>query len=202
MPNGGYPFCAGCWFNLSNQGEDGWRSEGSLSGWFWRPRNPRKDPPEDFCEIRGVELTDTGGYPCCANHPFFRVDRDPVPIGPLWQSFTGPSDADYIVAPSPDTEPIRQHLLHLLKELFTSRERPEGYGSRSYEFLGDTIIRQLVEFGELRAIPILKQMSEMDCALPDLQDESADWKTAACRMHFAEAARQALRELEESPAER
>ena len=178
MPNGGYPTCDGCWFNRSNQGDDGWQSEGSLAGWFWHPKNPRKNPPEPFCEIRGVKLTGTDGHPCCANHPFFRFDRDPIPIGPLWQSFSGPSDANYIVAPSPDTEPIRLHLLQLLKELFASEEKPAVHRSLRYEFLGTAIVEQLTEFREPRAIPPLKRIAKMDSAL-------------------AQTARQALLELEE-----
>ena len=101
----------------------------------------------------------------------------PVPIGPLWQSFAGPSDANYIVAPSPDTEQIRLHLLHLLDELFTSEEKPAGHSSPGYAFLGTAIIEQLTEFEELRAIPPLKRIAEMDGA-------------------WAQTARQALRELE------
>lgn len=197
MPNGGYPICAGCWFNRSNQGDDGWQSEGSLSGWFWRPKNPLKNPPEAFCEIRGVKLTGTGGHPCCANHPFFRVDRDPVPIGPLWQSSTGPSDTEAIVAPSPDTERIRLHLLHLLEELFPSGEMPADHKTPSYEFLGETIVRQLTEFRELRAIPLLKQIAKLKGALPSGLEESPGSKTVTSHTRLAETARQALRELEE-----
>ena len=197
MPNGGYPICAGCWFNRRNQGNDGWQSEGSLSGWFWHPRNPLANPLEAFCEIRGVKLTDTGGHPCCANHPFFRVDRDPTPIGPLWQSFSGPSDAPYIVAPSPDTQPIRLHLLHLLQELFTSEEMPAGHRSPGYEFLGTAIIEQLTEFRELRAIPLLRQIAELDSALPSGPDESPGSKALISQMKLATTAGLALRELAE-----
>ena len=197
MPNGGYPICAGCWFNRRNQGEDGWQSEGVLSGWSWHPKNPLKNPPEAFCEIRGVKLTGTGGHPCCANHPFFRVDRDPIPIGPLWQSFSGPSDASYFVAPSLDTEPIRLHLLHLLEELFTTGEIPAEHRSRNLEFLGEAIIQQLTEFRELLAIPLLKQIAEMDGALTSGLEESPVSKTTTLHMHLAETARQALGELEE-----
>lgn len=197
MPNGGYPICAGCWFNRSNQGDDGWQSEGSLSGWFWHPKNPLENPPEAFCEIRGVKLTGTGGHPCCANHPLFRVDRDPIPIGPLWQSFSGPSDAPYIVAPSPDTQPIRLHLLHLLEELYTSEEMPAGHRSPGYEFLGTAIIKQLTEFRELRAIPFLKQIVELDSALPSEPEDSPRSKTLILHTILATAARQALQELDE-----
>ncbi len=197
MPNGGYPICAGCWFNRRNQGEEGWQSEGSMSGWLWHPTNRRKNPPEAFCEIRGVKLTGTGGQPCCANHPFFRVDRDRVPIGPLWQSFSGSSDAEYIVAPSPDTEPIRLHLLQLLKELFASGEIPAGHSSRAYQFLGGAIIEQLTEFRELRAIPLFKQIAEWDGALANRPAGFPGSKMTISHMHLAEAARQALGELEE-----
>ena len=197
MPNGGYPICAGCWFNRSNQGDQGWQSAGVFSGWFWRPKYPRKNPPEAFCEIRGVKLTGTGGQPCCANHPFFRVDRDPIPIGPLWQSFSGPSDASAIVAPSPDTEPIRRHLLHLLEELFTSGAMPAGHRSRNLEFLGETIIQQLAEFKELRAIPLLKMIAKLDGPRASQLGVSSDSKATISHMHLAEIAQQALRELEE-----
>lgn len=199
MPNGGYPICAGCWFNRQNQGEDGWRSKGVLSGWFWHPNNPRKEPPEAFCEIRGVKLTGTGGHPVCANHPVFRIDRDPIPIGPLWQSFSGPpaEGVGVLVAPSPDTDRIRLHLLHLLEEMFTSGEMPAEHQFPGYVHLGRTIIRQLAEFRELRAIPLLKQIAELDREPQSGSEDTAGSDAAISHWHLANYARQALRSLEE-----
>ena len=199
MPNGGFPICAGCWFNRRNQGEDGWQSEGVLSGWSWHPKNPRKEPPQAFCEIRGVALTGTGGLPVCANHPVFRIDRDPIPIGPLWQSFSGPpaEGVGVLVAPSPDTDRIRLHLLHLLKEMFTTGQMPSGHNFQNYVFLGRAIIGQLTEFRELRAIPFLKLIAELDGAPQSRPADTAGSDAAISQGHLAVYARQALRDLED-----
>ena len=89
------------------------------------------------------------------------------------------------------------HLLHLLDELFASGEMPAGHRPRDYEFLGNTIIRQLTELKELRAIPLLKQIAELDGALTSGLDESPVSRTTTSHTHLGETAQQALRELEE-----
>ena len=115
----------------------------------------------------------------------------------IWQSFAGSpaEDVDVLGAPSPDTGHIRLHLLHLLEEMFTSGEMPAGHRSPGYEFLGRTIIRQLAEFRELRARPLLKLIAELDGDLQSRPVETADSKASISHWCLAECARQALREF-------
>ena len=105
--------------------------------------------------------------------PIAAPDRDPVPIGPVmrhggWEEerrvragqpdvLVSEENPRYVWKPSPDTEEIRQHLLNLLDSLFEqmSRDRyPIGTG------LGETIIRQLGEFREQRAVRYLEWIRE------------------------------------------
>ena len=63
----------------------------------------------------------------------------------------------YVWKPSPDSEEIRQHLLSLLASIFEHMVRdryPIGTG------LGETIIRQLGEFREKRAVRYLEWIRE------------------------------------------
>jgi hypothetical protein len=71
MPNGGSDCCGTCWFNAKNKGEAGYAHA--------------KDPEPDFCTIRSLPIEDPF-YTYCANHPYNRQKRDPIPIGPV---FTG-----------------------------------------------------------------------------------------------------------------
>ncbi len=73
---------------------------------------------------------------------------------------------------------------------------PAEHSSPSYEILGNTIIRQLSEFKELRAILLLKQIKKLDEALPSGLEEPRMSKTAVSNKHLAETVRQALRALE------
>lgn len=159
MPNGGSDCCGTCWFNRKNQGERDWQRHAD-----------ENIPP--YCEIREIAVEDPF-YTYCANHPHRRPDRDPIPIGPAmrhggWEEErrvrTGQPDEwvssenpRYVWKPSPDSEEIRQHLLNLLESVFEhmSRDRyPIGAG------LGETIIRQLGEFREHRAVRYLVRIQE------------------------------------------
>ncbi len=159
MPNGGSDCCGTCWFNKRNQGERDWLQHAD-----------KRIPP--YCEIRDIAVEDPF-YTYCANHPHRRPDRDPIPIGPVmrhggweeeWRVEAGQPDVlvsrenpRSVWKPSPDSEEIRQHLLDLLKSIFEHMSGdwyPIGTG------LGETIIRQLGEFREKRAVRYLERIRE------------------------------------------
>ena len=113
-----------------------------------------------YCEIRNLAI-DNPFYTYCANHPHRRPDRDGIPIGPVMchGGFTGPLNEHPRVVwkCSPDSEEIRQHLLNLLQSLPAQISKdfyPIGYG------LGETILWQLGEFGEKRAVEGLEWVCE------------------------------------------
>lgn len=151
MPNGGPDCCGTCWFNRRNQGERDWH----------RHRDENIPP---YCEIRDLAIEDPF-YTYCANHPDRRPDRDSIPIGPVlrhggWGElrrvqagqpeelvvWEGPR---YVWKPSPDSEQIRQHLMNLLEDVFKHMSRDRCLIGTN---LGATIIRQLGEFREKRAV--------------------------------------------------
>ena len=172
MPNGGSDCCGTCWFNRRNQGERD-----------WLPHADRTIPPH--CEIREIVIEDPF-YTYCANHPHRRPNRDPIPIGPVmrhggWEEerrvqagqpdvLVSTENPRYVWKPSPDSEEIRQHLLNLLDGVFEhmSRDRyPIGTG------LGETIIRQLGEFREQRAVRHLEWIRENFQDFPGLMADAA-----------------------------
>ncbi len=170
MPNGGSDCCGTCWFNRTNRGERDWLGHADKS-----------IPP--YCEIRDIAIEDPF-YTYCANHPRRRPDRDPIPIGPVmrhggWEEerrvragqpdeLVSWENPRYVWKPSPDSEEIRQHLLNLLRSVFehmASDRYPLGTG------LAETIIRQLGEFREQRAVRYLEWIHEN---LKDSVDFMAD----------------------------
>ncbi len=111
MPNGGSDCCGTCWFNRANGGEPG-------------SANHNHEIPS-YCEIRELEIP-VPFYTYCANHPYHRPQRDPIPIGPVTvhegesvESEPGHHEIRSWREPwrqSPDTEVIRRHLLSLLED--------------------------------------------------------------------------------------
>ncbi len=174
MPNGGSDCCGTCWFNRTNRGKRDWTRH-----------SDDRIPPH--CEIRNLAIEDPF-YTYCANHPHRRPDRDPIPIGPVmrhggWehQQRTDPDGravteiseiGRYVWKPSPDSEEIRQHLLNLLSGIFEHMVKdryPLGMG------LGETVIRQLGEFREPRAVRHLEWIREnLRGSLDHLADASDD----------------------------
>ena len=147
MPNGGSDCCGTCWFNRTNKGKRDWVEN-----------RDRSVPP--YCEIRNLAIKDPF-YTYCANHPHRRPDRDPIPIGPVMRH--GGWKGGFEEYPrtvwelSPDSEDIRQHLLSLLQSLYEQIRKdryPLGIG------LGETILWQLGEFGEQRAVEGLERIRE------------------------------------------
>lgn len=150
MPNGGSDCCGTCWFNRTNRGERDWQTHAD-----------RSLPP--FCEIRNLAIEDPF-YTYCANHPHRRPDRDPMPIGPVtrhagWDDGDTSAPGRYVWKRSPDSEDIRQHLLTLLNSLSDHLDKdyyPLGHG------LGQTIVWQLGEFKERRAVRGLERIRKHD----------------------------------------
>ena len=155
MPNGGSDCCGTCWFNRTNRGQRDWlkHTDESVS---------------PYCEIRKLVIEDPF-WTYCANHPHRRPDRDPILIGPVMRHggykvaaasehqkkvFENPR---YVWERSPDSEDIRQHLLNLLGSIAEHISK-DWYpiGIR----LGETIVWQLGEFGEQRAVEGLERIRE------------------------------------------
>ena len=140
MPNGGSDCCGTCWFNRRNQGRHGY------------PKDQTDQEP--YCDIRDVVIGNPF-YTYCANHPHRRPERDPIPIGPTIRYVGGEVRVTWIR--SPDTEPIRKHLLELLvnfADILPEDSYPAGPS------LGEVVIRQVGEFQDRRAIESLELIAE------------------------------------------
>ncbi len=139
MPNGGSDCCGTCWFNRANGGERGHAD-------FKIPSH---------CEIRQLEISNPY-YTYCANHPHHRPNRDPIPIGPVY--VVGGMGPREVWQPSPDTEEIRQHLLHIVRE-------PKEH-SDAYPFYAEPphkkAIQQMVDFGDERVVEALEELAQRD----------------------------------------
>ena len=136
MPNGGSDCCATCWFNRRNRGKAG--------------RNDADSTIPDTCEIRDLAI-ESANYTYCANHPHHLRERAPIPVGPVR---IDEGRGRVIWRHSPDSPKIRDHLLGLLERVpETPRpEYPIGPG------LEETVVWQLGEFAEPRAVPGLKRI--------------------------------------------
>ena len=137
MPNGGSDCCGTCWFNRSLEGKGG-------------SSNFNRDIPS-YCEIRNLELSDPF-YTYCANHPYHRPGKDPIPIGPV---FIG--EGRSIWKQSPDTEEIRQHLFNIVSGV-------ESRDDEGYHFYSAPAhihaLDQHIKWGEQRVIDALKAPSQ------------------------------------------
>ena len=142
MPNGGSDCCATCWFNRSLAGKRG-------------SRNFDRSIPS-HCEIRGLDIPHPG-YTYCANHPYHRPDRDPIPIGPVRVIDDYSLSTRKEWQPSPDTAEIRQHLLDIVR--LADENRDEGY--HFYTSPAHTVaIGQLLEWGDRRLIAALEEVAQ------------------------------------------
>lgn len=135
MPNGGSDCCGTCWFNRANRGQRG--SE----------HHDHSVP--SFCEIRELEIDDPF-YTYCANHPYRRPNRDPIPIGPVVAG-----DPRNLLEPSPDSEAIRLHLLDILAHAEDQTEEWYPIGAPAVH----VVVDQLVAFRERRAVPLLEAIA-------------------------------------------
>jgi hypothetical protein len=140
MPNGGSDCCGTCWFNRANRGRAG---------------HVQADPPiAPHCEIRDFAI-EVPFYTYCANHPKRRLDRDPIPIGPVSVDHGRGRE---IERPSPDTPAVREHLLSLLAGI-TEQPLPQyPIGGQ----LEDVIVWQLGEFGEARSVAGMERILQFN----------------------------------------
>ena len=144
MPNGGTDCCGTCWFNSSLEGQRG-------------SANFNHEIPSR-CEIRDLDISNPF-YTYCANHPYHRPGRDPIPIGPVYVNRTvGPFDAGRREKwqPSPDTEEIRQHLLDIVR--LPAEHADEGYHFYTVPAHAAAIM-QLLEWRDERLIPALQEIA-------------------------------------------
>ena len=155
MPNGGSDCCGTCWFNRSLEGKRG-------------SANFNREIPSR-CEIRDMGIQDPF-YTYCANHPYHRPTRDPVPIGPIYvHRVTGPLGEGRREEwqPSPDTEEIRRHLLDIVR-------LPEEHADEGYHFYTHPVhmaaITQLLEWRDERLIPALEEIARR----PEVERVRAD----------------------------
>jgi len=138
MPNGGEDCCGTCSHNAKNRGVAGY---------------PDADDGEpDFCKIRQLPIV-FPFYTYCANHPFRNVEQIEIPIGPVFSGESLPPR--WIWKDSPDSETIRQTLLELLAEIPATP--PEEYPAGISRW--ESVIWQLGEFRERRAVPDLKRLA-------------------------------------------
>lgn len=146
MPNGGSDNCSTCSFNRWNM-----EKEGSAE-------RHRRRSGTHHCEIRDEPIEDPG-YTYCANHPWRRSVRDPIPVGPiLVADAVGLGEYRRVpFKPSPDTEEIRRHLLDLLDQPDT---RDEHLLFPIIPAVMYVVIWQLGEFRERRALESLRRMEE------------------------------------------
>jgi hypothetical protein len=145
MPNGGSDCCGTCWFNARNKGEAGY--------------DRADDPEPDFCTIRGLAI-EVPFWTYCTNHPHHRLERDPIPIGPVFVNDGGFPYPRKQWQPSPDTEEVRLHLLALLGAI---QEQPaDEYPGGMYT--DEMVVWQLGEFRERRAENDLRRIIAFDPA--------------------------------------
>lgn len=142
MPNGGSDCCGTCWFNRSLRGQRG-------------SRNFDHGVPS-HCEIRGLDIP--GPFSTyCANHPYHRPGRDPIPIGPVYVVDDALRSTRKAWQPSPDTEEIRQHLLDIVR-------LPDEHRDTGYHFYTHpahiAAIQQLLEWRDLRLISALEEIAQ------------------------------------------
>ena len=140
MPNGGSDCCGTCWFNRALGGKRG------------SSNHDRRIP--SHCEIRELDLPNPF-YTYCANHPYHRPGRDPIPIGPVYIHDNNTHKRKQWVA-SPDTETVRQHLLDVVR-------LPEEHADEGYRFYTHrahvAAIWQLIEWRDERLLDALEEVA-------------------------------------------
>ena len=138
MPNGGGDNCGTCWFNAQNEGQEGHYFAGN--------------PNPSICQIRNLAIRNPF-YTYCANHPYRNPGRVELPIGPVWEMS---GHYRVIWRLSPDAEEIRLALLAFLGRI-EEKFQPEYLSGATIE---DTVIWQLGEFREQRAVNDLRRIAE------------------------------------------
>ena len=112
--------------------------------------------------------TRSGTY--CANHPYHRPGRDPVPIGSVYAIDDALRSTRKEWQPSPDTERIRQHLLDIVR-------LPDEHRDTGYHFFTHpahiAAIQQLLEWRDPRLISALEEIAQnpaMERAKADIEE--------------------------------
>jgi hypothetical protein len=146
VPNGGSDNCGTCVFNDVNEG----KTAAELPEARQNPRETAR------CLVRGVEIAGPW-WTYCANHNYHNPNRVRTPVGPVYTCFVRYSPR-VIQAPCPDTPDTRAGLLALLNEM---PEKPVGERSTATRF-DDEVIKQLMKFGETRAVEGLKRIARFD----------------------------------------
>lgn len=143
MPNGGSDCCGTCWFNRANGGEAG-------------SSNRNRDIPS-YCEIRQLEI-DNPFYTYCANHPFNRSERDPIPIGPVYIGVFDVNEVNQyrrdVWQPAPDDDAIREHLLHVVRD---PAQHEQGYPLSVPSYV--RAIEELLRLREPRLVLALEELA-------------------------------------------
>ena len=155
MPNGGSDCCGTCWFNRALGGKRGSSNhDRSISS---------------HCEIRELNIPDPF-YTYCANHPYHRPGRDPVPIGPVYVLDDHVQNSRKQWEPSPDTEEVRRHLLDIVR-------LPEEHADEGYHFYTHpahvAAVWQLIDWREERLVPALEEIArhpEMERARATIEE--------------------------------
>lgn len=142
MPNGGSDCCGTCWFNSSNEGKAG--SHGARKNEVVR------------CVIRDLIIKDPF-WTYCANHPHHTKKMVSVPIGPVYVNDGYPYSRKLWVK-APDTEAIRLTLLDYLAG-FDMQEELVYPTPTDFEA---EVIKQLQDYKEKRALPLLKRLIGKD----------------------------------------
>jgi len=120
----------------------------------------------------------------CANHPQRCPERDHIPIGPILTD-RGQGSGREIWKESPDTEPIREHLLELLAMVQEQPQREYPMGV----YRDETAVWQLGEFREERATSGLQRIVSFN------PEATTGWPFHRTRHSLVNAARQALAKI-------
>ena len=154
MPNGGSDCCGTCWFNRANGGEAG--------------SSHHNHDIASYCEIRQLEIEDPF-YTYCANHPYKRPDRDPIPIGPVYVGVFDNNAINQhrreIWQPAPDDETVREHLLRIVRD---PSQHEHGYPLSTPTYI--RAIEELLRLRETRLITALEELAD-DPRVSDSRDD-------------------------------
>ena len=161
MPNGGSDCCGTCWFNRANGGQAG-------------SSNHNHEIPS-YCEIRELEI-ENPFYTYCANHPYNRSERDPIPIGPVYVGVFDPKALNQhrrdIWKPAPDEQEIREHLLRIVAD---PSQHERGYLLSSPSYV--RAIEELLRLQESRLVGALEQLAD-DPRVADARDDILEMAAA------------------------
>lgn len=153
MPNGGSDCCGTCLFNRKNRGQAGYSGV--------------NNPEPNHCDIRDLPI-ENSFYTYCSNHNYHNPDRIRTPIGPVYQM--NRDNHREVWREAPDTEEIRQAMLHLL----TTAAANSGRRYHAGYSVTEVSIVQLGDWAETRAMVDLDRLRELANTVPPADDERED----------------------------